>query len=167
MPDPHEAPTTGRDASAAQVHDGDRCAVDALLARMERTWAAGDADGYAACFAPDATYVIFVGTTYRGRDEIARTHASLFTSFLRGTRIHATVLDVRFPAPRTAVVVTCGDVGKRPPRDARAKVQTLTLVREGDDWLCTAYQNTKTHRLMERVSFALRRDLRPADALVP
>src|SRR6187549_2304261 len=92
---------------------GDWAEIRACLARLKDAWDRGDATGYAKCFSPDATYVIFVGTVYRGRPDIADSHAALFARFAKGTTMFLTVLDVRFHGADVATVLTTGDVGKR------------------------------------------------------
>jgi hypothetical protein len=56
------------------------------------------------------------------------------------------VLDLRFVAPDVAVVVTEGGIGKG-ARIRLDKMQTFVMVRDGETWRCTAFQNTKKHRL--------------------
>ncbi|GAA1160599.1 SgcJ/EcaC family oxidoreductase [Kribbella jejuensis] len=127
----------------------------AVLDRLAAAWERGDAAAYGREFTADASYVTYVGTVYRGRDDLAAGHAALFGKFLKGTRMFAEVVEVRLYDARTAVVVTRGDVGKKRPRRL-SKVQTFTLVLEDDgEWRIAAFQNTKHHTLMEAVSFRM------------
>ncbi|MGC4941123.1 SgcJ/EcaC family oxidoreductase [Kribbella sp. DT2] len=127
--------------------------VRQVLDRLAESWNRGDATAYGENFTEDATYVTFVGTVYRGRADIAAGHAALFGKFLKGTKLYSEVLDVRLYGERAAIVVTRGDVAKKKPATL-AKVQTYTLVREGDGrWRIAAFHNTKHARLMEAVSF--------------
>jgi uncharacterized protein (TIGR02246 family) len=135
--------------------------VRAGLARLKDAWDRGDAAAYADCFSSDATYVIFVGTVYAGRQDIADCHAALFAKFAKGTTMFVTVHDVRFHGPDTVTVVTSGDAAKRAPRPGRGKVQTFTFHRGAAGWECVAFQNTKRNTLMERVSFRFDRRFRP------
>jgi uncharacterized protein (TIGR02246 family) len=127
----------------------------AVLERLAAAWDAGDAEAYGREFTEDASYVTFVGTVYRGRDDLAAGHAALFGKFLKGTRMFSEVVELRTYGERTAVVVTRGDVAKKRPARP-AKVQTFTLVLEDDgEWRVAAFQNTKHHKLMEAVSFRM------------
>ena len=138
-------------------------AVRALFESLEQAWAAGDGTAYAAAFTEDATYATFVGTVYRGRADIARSHQALFDKFLKGTRMYGEIDEIRFLTPDVAVLVSHGDVGKKAPKKP-GKVQTYTIVREADGhWRVAAFHNTKRKGVMEAVSFALAPATAPAD----
>ncbi|MFE2756080.1 SgcJ/EcaC family oxidoreductase [Actinosynnema sp. NPDC059335] len=141
----------------------DRAAVSGVIDALVEAWAAHDADAYGALFTEDATYVTYVGTHYQGRHEIAESHRTLWSKFLRGTRLADEVLDVRFPTPDTAIVTGRGDTYKGRPPAKPGKVQTYVLVREGDGrWRIAAFHNTKRRPLMEAVSFKAAPGLVPA-----
>ncbi len=107
------------------------------------------------------SYIIYVGLTYFGRDEIERAHVPVFTKWQKGSRMDLRVLQTRLLNAETAVVVTEGGIGKgRTIR--RNKVQTFTMVRRGDRWLCSAFHNTKKNRLFIRVNELAEPRLRPA-----
>ncbi|MFK4086878.1 SgcJ/EcaC family oxidoreductase [Kribbella sp. NPDC020789] len=140
-------------------------AIEAVLERLAEAWARGDAAAYAAEFTADATYVTWVGTVYRGRDDIATGHDALFGKYLKGTRMFTELVSLQPLDDRAAIAVTRGDVAKKHPRRL-TKVQTFTLVREGDgQWRVAAFQNTKHHRLMEDISFRTLPASRPAAQL--
>ncbi|MEV5965130.1 SgcJ/EcaC family oxidoreductase [Kribbella sp. NPDC051952] len=127
----------------------------AVLDRLAAAWEAGDGVAYGREFTADASYVTYVGTVYRGRDDLAAGHAALFGKFLKGTRMFSEVIELRMYGERMAIVVTRGDVGKKRP-SRLAKLQTFTLVLEDDgEWRVAAFQNTKHHQLMEAVSFRM------------
>ncbi len=125
----------------------DRAGVLAALDRLRGAWDAGDPTAYAGEFTEDASYVIFAGMHDLGRDAIRRSHVPVFEKWQRGTRMSMRVLDLRFPTPGVAVVVTEGGIGKRMPI-RHDKVQTFVMVRDGDAWRCAAFQNTKKQRLL-------------------
>jgi len=132
----------------------DRAAVLAVLHELTQAWARHDADAFGRQFTEDAVYTTFVGLQYRGRQAIAESHRALWARYLRGTRIADEVLDVRFPTPGTAVVLSRGDTtkGDRPRRTLR-KVQTYALVRGTDGrWLIAAFHNTQRKPLLERLT---------------
>jgi uncharacterized protein (TIGR02246 family) len=135
--------TTGTDVQAVQ----------GVLARVAEAWAAHDGTAYGAEFTEDASYVTFVGTTYRGATEIGDVHAVLWQKFLRGTKLAYEIKDLRVHGD-TAIVVTTGDTYKNRPPATLKKVQTYTLVRGADGaWRIAAFHNTKRAVLMEKISF--------------
>jgi len=116
-------------------------AVEDFLDRFRTAWDAGDAQGYAAPFAEDATYVIFPGEAMAGRDAIERNHAEVFARWRKGTKTAVKAIGVQSLGDDVCSVLTIGGVGEKAPI-AYDKIQTFTLVRRGDRWLCAAFQNT-------------------------
>lgn len=142
---------------------GDRNAVTAVLTSLVDAWRRHDADAYGALFTEDATYTTFVGTYYRGREDIVESHRILFGKYVKGTRLADEILDVRFYGPGTAVITGRGDTYKGDRPKKLTKVQTYTLVREADgQWRVAAFQNTKRKPLMEALSFKSAPGLIPA-----
>ncbi|MFD9353404.1 SgcJ/EcaC family oxidoreductase [Streptomyces sp. NPDC060031] len=138
------------------IANDDVTAVQALMARLLGAWERHDAEAYGAVFTEDATYTTYVGTLYQGRRDIVESHRTLFAGFLKGTRLADEILDIRFYGTGSAVVNSRGDTykGARPAK--LGKVQTYTLVREGDgQWRIAAFHNTKRKPLMEAVSYRL------------
>ncbi|WP_406135417.1 SgcJ/EcaC family oxidoreductase [Streptomyces sp. NBC_01089] len=123
--------------------------VEGFLERIRDAWDAGDASGYAAQFAEDASYVIFMGDAMLGRAAIERTHHEVFTRWQKGTRMTVKPIDVRMPDESTAVVTTVGGVGKG-SRIGFDKFQTFTLHRQDGRWECVAFQNTRMSRRSKR-----------------
>ncbi|MCW7940577.1 hypothetical protein AAW14_00495 [Streptomyces hygroscopicus] len=132
----------------------DVAAVTSVLNGLVAAWERHDADAYGELFTQDATYITYVGTFYQGRRDIVDSHRTLFTTFLKGTKLADEVLDIRFHGPDVAVVHGRGDTfkGKRPRK--LTKIQTYTLVRQQDDtWRIAAFHNTKRKPLMESISY--------------
>ncbi|MGW4211474.1 SgcJ/EcaC family oxidoreductase [Lentzea sp. NPDC004789] len=139
----------------------DEAGVRALFAQLVEAWNRGDGAAYGECFTDDATYVAWFGTLYRTGSDIGRSHQVLFDTFLKDTKMTIEGdVDVRFYGEDTAVLTTRGDVGKKPGKSA--KVQTFTLVRQHGAWKIAAFQNTKRHSLLERISFRFQPGIRPA-----
>ncbi|WP_433467369.1 SgcJ/EcaC family oxidoreductase [Spirillospora sp. CA-128828] len=142
----------------------DTTAIQSLFARLTSAWGAGDGAAYGACFTTDATYITYVGTLYRGAEEIGDAHQALFDSFLKGTKLACEIVDIRLTTPDTAVVITRGDTYKKAPGKLK-KLQTNTVVRGADgQWRLAAFQNTLHKSLMEAVSFKFQPATRPAPA---
>jgi len=142
-------------------HTSDRAAILAVLDQLTETWNRGDGKAYGALFTDDASYVTYAGTHYRSRDDIARSHDALFSSFLKGTKLACDVTDIRFLGDDTAVVVGRGDTYKKKPPRLR-KVQTYTFVRDGGGWRIAAFHNTLHKSLMEAISFRFLPASKPA-----
>lgn len=146
-----------------QLTDDTAQAVTAVLDRMVAAWDAGDAHAYAAEFTEDASYVIYAGIAYQGREEIERSHVTVFETYQRGSRMTMKVLSTTALSDDVVVVLTEGGLSRRGPARL-TKVQTFTLVREGDVWRCAAFQNTKKNRMMIAVNtWDTRRRQRAAD----
>jgi|SRR5450631_498376 len=119
--------------------------AEGCLERIKLAWNAGDAHAYAGEFAEDATYVIYLGDPFRGREEIGRNHVPVLTKWQKGTKMTIKVIDLKWLGPDAVSVLTAGGIGKGAniPFD---KLQTFTLVRRGGRWSCVAFQNTKMSR---------------------
>ncbi|MDN5795633.1 MAG: SgcJ/EcaC family oxidoreductase [Intrasporangium sp.] len=123
-----------------------RQALDAVIA----AWGT-DADAFGAGFTPDASYVVWFGSQYRGRDEIVEQHRVLFAGPLKGTRLESHIEHVQFVTDDVAVVISDGVVVRARQRRAGRrghKIQTWVAVREGQNWHFAAFANTKHHRLI-------------------
>lgn len=125
--------------------------IEATLNRMTAAWAAGDADAYAAEFTADASYVIYAGLSYFGRDAIRDIHVPVFEKWQKGTRLSMRVLDVRKLSDEIAVVTTEGGVGKG-RTIKHDKIQTFVLIDTAEGWRCAAFQNTKKNRVFVAVN---------------
>jgi uncharacterized protein (TIGR02246 family) len=116
---------------------------DAYLDRLKAAWNAADAHAYAAEFTEDATYVTFIGTMLSGRGEIESVHAEIFDKWLKGQKMGVKTLVTRQLNDRTASIVTAGGLAREGETLVYDKLQTFTLVRRDDRWMCAAFQNTK------------------------
>jgi uncharacterized protein (TIGR02246 family) len=142
-----------------------RADIAAVIASLVEAWDRHDADAYGALFTEDASYVTFIGTSYRGRRDIVASHRALFEGPLKGTRLASGIDDSRCFGPDTAVVTGRGDTYKGKPPPVLAKVQTYMLVRAADGaWRIAAFHNTKRKPLLESVTFMLAPGTRPLRA---
>ncbi|MEW2414815.1 SgcJ/EcaC family oxidoreductase [Streptomyces sp. NPDC046866] len=140
--------------AGAERADGE--AVCATLDALTAAWGRGDADAYGRQFTEDATYTTYVGTHYEGRSDITEGHRALFEDFVKGSKLAASYLDMRFPAKDVALLTGRGDdyTGGKPSAAELSKVQTYTLVRGTDgSWRIAAFHNTRRQNAMERLSF--------------
>ncbi|WP_412540105.1 SgcJ/EcaC family oxidoreductase [Longispora sp. K20-0274] len=140
----------------------DTAAIHTLLAQLTDAWNRADGAAYGSAFTADATYITILGTLYTGPDDIANSHQVLLDTWLKGTKLVWELVDLRFPGPDTAVVVTRGDTFKGRPGKL-TKIQTYTVVREPDGrWRIAAFHNTQRKPIMEAVSFRFQPDSMPA-----
>jgi hypothetical protein len=68
---------------------------------------------------------------------------------------------VRFLSADVAIVSTSGDTYKGARPGKPSKVQTYTLVRDGERRLVAAFHNTQRKPLLERISFAFAPETKP------
>ena len=124
--------------------------VEACLDRIRLAWNAADARAFAGEFADDATYVIFLGEALLGREAIERTHVDVLGRWQKGTKMVIKPISVRRLGDDVAVALTIGGLGNGSdiPYD---KLQSFTMVRLGDRWLCAAFQNTEMSRRAKRL----------------
>ncbi|GAA2868879.1 hypothetical protein Acy02nite_40640 [Actinoplanes cyaneus] len=115
----------------------------AMVASMARSWADGDADGYADLFTADGT-LIQPGVHVIGRPEIRALMAARFAGPLRGTRLRGRPESVRRLGPEAAVMVIAGEVllpGESEPAPERRVRASWTLVRGHGSWRVAVYHN--------------------------
>jgi uncharacterized protein (TIGR02246 family) len=123
--------------------------VRAVLNRLAEAWNAGDAAAYGRLFTEDADYVTFFGMNFPGREAIESSHRALFEGPLKGSTLTGQLgaeARVRFVRPDVAVVLAGGGsslAGADVPDEGRASTVTFVLVRDGGEWLITAFQNTR------------------------
>ncbi|MFJ5549392.1 SgcJ/EcaC family oxidoreductase [Streptomyces sp. NPDC093225] len=140
--------------SGAERADGE--AVCATLDALTAAWGRGDAEAYGRQFTEDGTYTTYVGSHYEGRADITAGHKALFRDFVKGTKLAASYLDLRFLGKDAAILTGRGDdySGDPPKASELSKVQTYTLVRDTDGaWRIAAFHNTQRQDVMERFSF--------------
>lgn len=134
--------------TAPTAHSGgraeDEAALSGLLDGVMRTWAAGDADGFADLFLPEATLV--ADALMLGQDVIRNFMGHGFAGPYVGTRLEIVPVTTRFATPDAAWVVTSGGVlvgeETEAPLDRRFLATWLAVRRDGRWWIA-AYQNTK------------------------
>ncbi|MEU3778111.1 SgcJ/EcaC family oxidoreductase [Streptomyces sp. NPDC032472] len=140
--------------AGAERADGE--AVCATLDALTAAWGHGDADAYGRLFTENATYTTYIGSHYEGRSDITEGHRALFEDFVKGSKLAASYLDMRFPVKDVALLTGRGDdyTGSKPSVAELSKVQTYTLVRDTDGvWRIAAFHNTQRQNVMERFSF--------------
>ena len=129
-------------------------AIFELGQALQDAWNRGDAAGYASLFTDDADFVAWNGQHGRGRQAIEDGHRRLFDGPLAGSRMvlvgddegSAPTESLRFIRPDVAIMVIPGVVTLAAPSatgPGHQSVQTFVLVKDGDQWRVTAFQNTR------------------------
>jgi uncharacterized protein (TIGR02246 family) len=118
--------------------------VREVLQRSMTAFSAGDAEGFAALYARDATVVLTLGVL-KGRDEIRAFVAREFAGRLKGATASDDVESIRFVAADTAVAVSLSNFllpGESEAPAERLRRATCTFTREDGTWVIQAYANT-------------------------
>ncbi|MBF6316955.1 SgcJ/EcaC family oxidoreductase [Nocardia cyriacigeorgica] len=119
----------------------------ALLQAQIEAWAAADGAAFADTFTEDAVFVSVIGEYIPGRAAIATTMQEGLNGFMKGTRMpEPEVLNLRFPAPDTAILITRS--GRPAPPDTtpdpdEKSIQTRVALRREGRWLFSSFQNTR------------------------
>jgi uncharacterized protein (TIGR02246 family) len=122
----------------------DERAIRANVKQMETGWNAHDSKAFSAPFATDADYVVVNGMYAKGRDEIEKGHAGIFTTIYKDSRNAATIKSVRFLRKDVAVVHTEWNLeftGGGETRKGHA-LSTMIMTKDKGKWNIAAFQNT-------------------------
>ena len=128
--------TAGSDVGRQSVLD--------VLARLYQAWEAGDAEAFVADYTEDAS-VIQSGVYEKDRAEIRTNMAAAFAGPLKGSRVAARPVDVRFLAGDTAIVVSEDGIifpGQDTVASERLVRATWVLVRGDGAWRIASYHNS-------------------------
>ena len=135
---------TGR--TSPQGAATDEATIRSFPQAMIEAWNAGDAQGFAAPFAEDATFIAFEGTILTGRKAIVDFHRPLFDMQLKGTRLEGGASFVRFSRPDVAVMhARCGmmPAGRDETLASRESMQLFVCTREDGRWQVDAVLNAR------------------------
>jgi uncharacterized protein (TIGR02246 family) len=135
----------------------DEDAIRELIDEQVKGWAAGDPEAYASVFTPDADYITFLGSRYKGREAIATSYVPLFRKLLKGSRLQIDISQVRFLTPDVALIHANATVVKKARQRNRrnARVNTSVAVRIDGRWRLAASQNTTHRRFAEKLMATL------------
>jgi uncharacterized protein (TIGR02246 family) len=86
---------------SATADDAD---LSGLVHTFVEGWNAGSGERLAGAFALDADFTNVMGLRAHGRDVIARGHDEILATVFRGTRLDATIDQIRYLRPDVAVV---------------------------------------------------------------
>jgi len=122
----------------------DEAAVRSVVDRVDRAWADGDAEAFAAACTEPGTMILSGDRYFRGRPQIHDQMSMALAGPLKGTALTGRIVDLRFLAPGAAVLTTEGGIllpGETEADRERALRATWVVVKEQGQWLVAAYQN--------------------------
>lgn len=122
----------------------DVAAIKGVLENHYKAWDAGDADAFVTDYTADAT-VIMPGIYRTSKEEVRRSMADGFASFLKGSTAIDKVESIRFLGENAAVAVS--ETGVRFPGETEVPAErmvyaTWVLQKRGGTWLVAAYHNS-------------------------
>lgn len=132
-------------ASMAQTPvASDEAAVRAVVQQVQDGWNTHDAKAFSAPFALDADYVVINGMKAKGRDEIEKGHAGIFSTIYKDSKNVGTVKSVRFIRPDVAVVHIEWSLEYQMGGQARKgrAMNTMVMTKEAGKWSIAVFQNT-------------------------
>lgn len=131
-------------AQTTQTSEADEAAIKTIVKQLEAGWNAGDSKAFAAPFATDADYVVVNGMKIKGREEIDKGHAGIFSTIYKGSHNAGTIQSVRFLRPDVAVAHVQWhlefNAGSEPQK--ASAMNSLVLVKDSDKWSIVSFQNT-------------------------
>ena len=132
-------------ASCASSEE-ETAAIRQVEMQQQEAWNRHDAKAYANLFTQDGDCVNVVGWWWKGRVEIEKKLTAAYAFVFRESVLTITDVDVKFPAPETAIAhVRWTMVGARTPGalpKPQQGIQTQLLQRQKGKWLIVAFQNT-------------------------
>jgi uncharacterized protein (TIGR02246 family) len=126
------------------IDPSDRAAIEAIVARLEAAWNAGDGNAYGAPFADNADFVTIRAEHFRGRDAIASGHAGIFWTIYAGSVNRYTVESVRLLRPDVALVHVHAvlDALSGPLAGRHMARFSAVLTRDAGGWQIASLHNT-------------------------
>jgi uncharacterized protein (TIGR02246 family) len=153
---------TGIGAGLASAAEREEDAARVAVNRFAEAWNRHDMEAFGALFTEDAAFVNVTGQLWKGRKEIQRRHAYTHGVLPREAVPEAAPanygifkssiyqfdrIDVRMVRPNLAIAhgawTMRGDARTAEPRHG---MMTFTIIRDGDNWLYEAVQNTEINR---------------------
>ncbi|AMJ67271.1 YybH family protein [Hymenobacter sp. PAMC 26628] len=137
-----------RQLAVAQQPDTlkDRQALALLVTNYENAWNRHDAQGLAAQYHPDATWVNWFGAYSKGRPDIQAHYATVHGTYFKTSHYYTrSVEDLTFVKPDVAIMhVRTGLSGDtRYPNQTFEFRRTLVLTKRNGTWGILAGQNAK------------------------
>ncbi len=140
-------------------NESDRNAITQIITGLDKAWARGDAEAFAARFAENAGFTNVLGMVHYGRNEFRERHDAIFKTIYKGSKATLAMGKLRFIRPDVAIADINAELtgygalppGIRPATDGvmRTKLQ-MVFVKEKDGWWITSYHNVPVAPLTPR-----------------
>lgn len=115
-----------------------------LIDRLEQAWNDADGRAFGEPFTADADFVDIRGEYHRGQEAIAAGHQAIFDSIYKGSSANYKLMQARELSGDTILAHTTGVLRapSGPLAGEHSSVQSLVLVREGEEWKIAGFHNT-------------------------
>ena len=135
-------------SAAAQQFDKSKEeeALKLVVANYENAWNRHDAKGLAEQYHPDATWVTWFGTYWKGQPDIQAHYTTIHSTYFKTSHYYTrSIEDVTFVKPDVAIMhVRTGLTGdERYPGQTFEFRKTLVLTKRDGAWRILAGQNAK------------------------
>ena len=115
-----------------------------LIGRLERAWNEADGRAFGEPFSADADFVDIRGEYHHGQEAIAAGHQAILDSIYKGSSTNYKLIQARELLDDVILAHAMGVLRapSGPLAGEHSAVQSLVLVREGEEWKITGFHNT-------------------------
>ncbi len=115
-----------------------------LIGRLEQAWNEADGRAFGQPFAAEADFVDIRGEYHRGQEAIAAGHQAIFDSIYKGSSTNYKLIQARELSDDVILAHATGvlKAPSGPLVGEHSAVQSLVLVRGGDEWKIAGFHNT-------------------------
>ena len=123
---------------------GAETVANELIGRLEQAWNEADGRAFGEPFTAEADFVDIRGEHHRGKEAIAAGHQAIFDSIYEGSSAEYKLIQTRelsddvILAHATAIL----RAPSGPLAGEHSAVQSLVLIRTGDEWKIASFHNT-------------------------
>ena len=123
----------------AQHRAENQQAIRKVAADVADAWNRYDMTGLGFLLAADAQFVSAAGTPLKGRADIEAYHSQLRAGALRDSQLVWKPIRIHFLRPDIAVAQVATEMTNNATKEKRAGIATLTLIKQGGQWLIAAW----------------------------
>ena len=115
-----------------------------LVGRLERAWNEADGRAFGEPFSADADFVDIRGEYHHGQEAIAAGHQAIFDSIYKGSSTNYKLIQARELLDDVILAHATGVLRapSGPLAGEHRSVQSLVLVRVGEEWKIAGFHNT-------------------------
>lgn len=134
-------------AQAFTIEPKDQKAITQVIERYTASWNASAGVGFGADFTQDADFVNIFGMAFSGKEEIEERHVAILDTFLGGTILTITDVQMREQRPDLVVAKVYWELDREVKRGPigpviKKGIFLQTFVKEKGAWKICASQNT-------------------------